>query len=145
MKTTYSIFFCNPQKYRSELYPCDASAFEGYTAVGRQVMDRTFEEISQYMATGSFPAREIPNNDGNNQIPVGNTPVPTYTSVSQAPQPVNYAVPVVPQNIVPPESMTAGPATYFPESRTVTGADLMGNTAPSVTPSEMPIRPVRRY
>lgn len=55
MNTTYEILFCNPNVYRSDLYPKDTSSFDNYNALGTVVLDKNYNEITEYLATGSFP------------------------------------------------------------------------------------------
>ena len=71
MNTTYSILYGNPQIYRPELYPKDESAFENYSVVGSIVMDKSFEELSEFIATGEFPQRS--NNSDNSTFATGTT------------------------------------------------------------------------
>lgn len=82
MTTSYSILYGNPQVYRQELYPKDSSLFENYSVVGSAVMDKNFEELSEFVATGEFPQRK------NNQKDVNDYPVrdntPTYPTSNQA-------------------------------------------------------------
>lgn len=54
-KTTYTMQMANPNVYPSESYPVDAAAFDGYSAVGSIVLDKTADDIREYLATGSFP------------------------------------------------------------------------------------------
>jgi hypothetical protein len=55
--TTYEIMLANPNVYRPDLYPKDASAFDGFTVSGRQVINKTAEEMNVYLSTGSFPEK----------------------------------------------------------------------------------------
>lgn len=86
MKTTYSINFANPSVYRPDLYKKDEEAFKDYTAFGTVVMDKSAEEINQFMQTGEFPKRES-NKDVNIQV----EPKPTYNT------PVNRQVESTPE------------------------------------------------
>ena len=62
MNTTYSIIFGNPQVYKPEFYPKDDSLFDGYSVVGSAVMDKSFDELAEFVATGEFPASQQVNN-----------------------------------------------------------------------------------
>ena len=56
MKTTYDIIpNLNPTQFPQENYPINANAFNGYTALGRIVLDKTADEIQTFINTGSFP------------------------------------------------------------------------------------------
>lgn len=95
MNTTYSIMFGNPQVYRPEFYPKDESLFKDYSVVGSAVMDKTFEELAEFIATGEFPARQ-----NNNSQPT-NTSYPEMSPQNPAP-PASYSVPnYVPSNPYP--------------------------------------------
>lgn len=68
MDTTYSILYSNPQVYRNEDYPKINNMFESYSAVGTAVLNKNFDEISEFIATGDFPqaakvARQNPESD----------------------------------------------------------------------------------
>ena len=55
MDTTYSILYGNPAVYNNSNYPKDENIFKNYHAVGPVVLDKTFEELSEFLATGEFP------------------------------------------------------------------------------------------
>ena len=94
MQTTYSILFGNPQVYRSDFYPKDDSAFENYSVIGTAVMDKTFEDISEFISTGKFPATE--NTQRNNEPTTHASPVVNNNNtsitdnVTGTPRPVRY-------------------------------------------------------
>lgn len=113
MDTTYEILYGNPTIYRADLYPKDVNLFNGYTALGTKVLDRSFEDISQFMATGNFPLRDKTGTVVTPQVPVSTpttpepvvtmpytaVPTPTYTTpptVSAPATPVATPVPNVP-------------------------------------------------
>ena len=54
-ETTYSILYGNPQMYKVEDYPKDENIFKNYSAVGTAVLDKSFEELAEFLATGDFP------------------------------------------------------------------------------------------
>lgn len=61
MDTTYEILYGNPNIYRPDIYPADRGDLEGYTALGKVVMDKDYNELAQFVATGSFPQRQQTN------------------------------------------------------------------------------------
>ena len=95
--TNYSILYGNPQVYRNDLYVKDDSIFEDYTALGNAVLDKSFEDIAEYILSGEFPSNKGGNN---NTPPVAQTPeyaappittqefVPTANAAPQ--RPVRY-------------------------------------------------------
>ena len=85
--TSYSIIFGNPNVYRNEMYPKIANAFDNYRALGNVVLDKSFDDISTFMATGNFPQtqKQVANQQtsvtpqtepyvNDNPYPVNNTP-----------------------------------------------------------------------
>ena len=93
MDTKYSIMYAPPQIYNDNTYPkVNAEAFDGYTAIGTAVMNKTPEEIGVFVETGSFPS-------------VGNDPdVASSPSVVPAPpvNPINITgntIPTTPSGI----------------------------------------------
>lgn len=57
MDTTYDIILANPKVYREELYPRVDNAFDNYSAVGSAVLDKSFDELAEFVATGEFPQK----------------------------------------------------------------------------------------
>lgn len=118
MSTTYELLYANPTVYRPELYPKDEKAFEGYSAFGKVVMDKTFDEISEYLATGQFPQRQNATNNNagpvNEQPTYGVAPTPT-TNPLTIPNNVPYGGGYVPQAAPAP---TAAPQGYTPTTTT---------------------------
>lgn len=53
--TTYSMMFANPNIYSPDRYPLIDGAFNGWSAVGNSVMDKSYDELCEYLKTGSFP------------------------------------------------------------------------------------------
>lgn len=49
MKTDYVFMFGNPTIYNDQLYPKDFSAFEGYTPLGGAILNKTAEEMLEYV------------------------------------------------------------------------------------------------
>ena len=69
LETKYDIIpNLNPQVFTEQLYPKDFSDFEDFSVLGGMVMDRTFEEINQFIQTGNFPQRAT--NNTPNTMPV---------------------------------------------------------------------------
>lgn len=62
MQTTYDMRLGNPSMYNEANYPKLADAFKNYTACGTIVLDKTFDEISAFIANGSFPEVKKPEN-----------------------------------------------------------------------------------
>lgn len=56
MDTTYSIMYASPNMYPEQSYPKVPNAFEGYTAIGTAVLDKSREDLAVYVAEGAFPA-----------------------------------------------------------------------------------------
>lgn len=91
--TSYDIMFCNPAMYDETKYPKIDNAFDNYKVLGGIVMDKSFEEILEFVNTGSFPevkkensletVQEIVNHFENkyyNTIPVENNPTSSTTA-----------------------------------------------------------------
>lgn len=55
MQTTYDMRLGNPSMYNEANYPKLVDAFNGYSACGTIVLDKNFDEIAAFIATGSFP------------------------------------------------------------------------------------------
>jgi len=119
MDTTYTILYGNPQVYREEMYPIDADAFQDYKAVGNVVMDKTFDDLAEYVATGAFP--ETPTAKTNTPVSNKDDDVP-FNYIESIPEQLN--VRPVPQdgkdiNIYPPVQSTITQATPNPGARPV--------------------------
>lgn len=59
--TTYSIMYANPQIYKNEFYPNIMSEYDNYNVLGTMLMDKSFDELTAYNTTGTFPAK-VPDN-----------------------------------------------------------------------------------
>lgn len=78
MGTTYEIMYAPPAIYRPDLYPKVPEIFANYSACGTVVIDRPYEDIVQFVATGSFPEKpQSDNNSAANAAPVMNQATPT--------------------------------------------------------------------
>ena len=87
MQTTYEVIpNLNKQIYRDDLYVKDTSAFENYSALGRIVFNKNFDELAEFVSTGKFPQRQNPNNEA--------VPKEQY---SAQPQAQYYGAPTTPQ------------------------------------------------
>lgn len=67
----------NPQVYNEQMYPKNFSDFDGFNVLGTMVMDRTYDEINQFIQTGQFPQRT----QNNTTSPMQNSPVIENNSV----------------------------------------------------------------
>ena len=79
--TTYQIMYASPQVYKPELYPKKEDLFEGFKVIGSIVMDKTFDELSSFVATGSFPSKT---NEGVVSYSSQNS-VPNFVPPTEAP------------------------------------------------------------
>lgn len=84
MDTKYTIMYANPQMYPENIYPPVPNAFDGYTAIGNVVMDKTVKDIIYFVTNGSFPEVQ-------NDAPKQNAPVVNQSAGNFIPQypPVN--------------------------------------------------------
>lgn len=63
----------NPQIYNDQIYVKDFSSFEGFNVLGGMIMNKSFEDINQFVLTGEFPNTSSVTQ---NSIPVSNTAEP---------------------------------------------------------------------
>lgn len=71
LDTTYDIIpNLNPQLYTLDAYKLDTSDFEDFKVLGRMVLDKTADEMIEYMRTGQFPQKKVDD-------------TPQYTTVPQ--------------------------------------------------------------
>lgn len=83
LDTTYDIIpNINPSVFTKEDYPIDYSSFEDFNVLGSMVMDKTSEEITEFMRTGSFPDKQTTFNTN-----ITSTPVDQNTG-NMAPRPI---------------------------------------------------------
>lgn len=113
VKTSYDINYASPMKYPAEAYAKPTTdLFENFNVLGTMVMNKTYDDLSNFVLTGQFPAN---NAESNNSINVNAgemsytpaEPAPNYapapqpaTSVAPAPQPTMNAAPT-PFNTTP--------------------------------------------
>lgn len=135
MNTTYEILFGNPSIYRPDLYPKKPELFEGYSACGTIVIDRDYNDIAQFVATGSFP--QAPSN---NQA---TAPVNTAQAARAAIDVVVDDAPPAPAAYPQP----AYPVAPNTNQRAPWEAPASGGYAQpaSGAPSSAPARPTRYY
>lgn len=84
MSTTYEIMYTNPQVFRADLYPKIPDAFNGYDVLGTVVLDKNFDELATFLATGSFPVVNNTNATASNVANVAPS-MPQQTPTYQAP------------------------------------------------------------
>ena len=59
MKTEYEIIpNLNKQVYRDDIFVKKDGCFDDFNPLGRMVMDKTADEIKEYLNTGNFPSKE---------------------------------------------------------------------------------------
>ena len=55
LQTTYDVMFANPMIYKPEIYVKDFSGFANLDLAHHSYMNKTFEEMAQFVQTGEFP------------------------------------------------------------------------------------------
>ena len=80
MDTTYNILYGNPQVYRNEEYPKDESLFKDYKVLGTAVLNKNFEELSEFLATGEFPQTPKAVANAEPELPYTYPETPTNTA-----------------------------------------------------------------
>lgn len=103
MKTTYSVLYGNPNIYKNELYPKVEGAFDNFSVVGTVVMDKTSEEMAEYLITGSFPSKT---NAVDDNTSTSKTTAPNETFAYPAPMYKNETFATANDNIPPWEART---------------------------------------
>lgn len=130
MDTTYEILYGNPNIYRPDIYVADKGALEGYTALGKVVLDKDYNELTQFIATGNFPQRQQPNN---NVAPAAAVP-----EIPDAPLTTNPAV-VTQQPYVAPVVPTPAETTpYQPQATPSVGGYVPTNSSAVPAPGYIP-------
>ena len=99
MATDYDIFPTNPTIYNSNIYVCPQDAFKDYTALGRQVLNKSFADIVEFLNTGNFPIKKY------NEAPLPEAPAqkPTYVPQERATATQPYTPPVQNTTYAPSE------------------------------------------
>lgn len=128
MGTTYEIMYAPPTIYRPDLYPKVPEIFANYSACGTVVIDRPYEDIVQFVATGAFPEKPQANN----------TTAQSAASVAQQAPPVQYRTNL---DAVIDDTPNVPPAS---NSGTAAPNNVPWNTAPTNAPGGMS-RPTRYY
>lgn len=110
--TSYSIMYGNPNIYKNEMYPKVDGAFDKYKVLGTAVMDKTFDEMSVFMNTGSFPAKQP---EERSATPVRDFMVnPTMSTVSN-PQMANTVAEPYVETISPYTHVVSNDTTTAPQ------------------------------
>ncbi len=125
--TTYDIMFCNPAVYNSDYYVKDGSAFENYSALGRIVLNKNFEELLTYVNTGSFPEVK------KEETPVATSVPPTYNNN---------------MNTIPPNTIPTQEPSFTPTPQQTMAPQMPNNTFGNQQPfnqTQQVQRPIRSY
>ena len=141
MDTTYDIMLANPQVYIPQLFPKVDDLFKDYKTIGTIVMDKNYDEITQFMVSGQFPMRakeveQVTAGAYQNYANITGNSYPQYETVitSQAPaQPVAEMRPI---DQMPPQSVTAPGYSQSIQS---------APTAPWESNQPVINRPIRKY
>lgn len=119
MSTTYEIMYGNPNIYRADLYVKKPELFDNYNALGTVVLDKSYDEISQFVATGTFPevAKQVTSNN-TQQVPPTNTNYANTAPANNyvAPAPVAEAAPQPAQRMpweAPSNNAPSRPTRYY--------------------------------
>lgn len=142
MNTTYSILYGNPQVYRPEFYPKDDSAFENYSVVGSVVMDKNFDELSEFVATGEFPQKS---DNSNPTATATNTVYQTPTPPISNPQVVNYGAPTTSNVEYVPHNTPIRDTMVNPNTHQYVDNNETAPQTPVYNTPNAPQRPVRYY
>lgn len=142
MQTTYEIVpNLSKTVFPDEVYVKDPSIFGTFEAFGTIVMDRTYEEMAHFVATGEFPAKPTAQQNNAPAAAPEVTPrtydapqaAPQYTPAA-APQPP-YQAPVAPAATnIPPTGGYNAPAaapTYAAPQAAPTAPNFGGQPAPA--------------
>lgn len=104
-KTSYEIVpNLNKAVYTDEIYVKDKSLFEGYSAFGTVVQNRSYEDLATYVSLGHLPERK----QQNNNAPQQTSYTTSYTPNSNAYTP-NVASSAVPQTAYVPQNTPTNP------------------------------------
>lgn len=98
MQTTYDMKLGNPSMYTDVAYPKVENAFDNYSACGTIVLDKTYEELEQFVTTGKFPETRRADNNDSTTTPSSNVPrndwnngvTNSYSTGDVAPNTPNY-------------------------------------------------------
>lgn len=143
MQTTYEIVpNLSPMIYKEEIYVKAPNLFEGFSVLGRMVMDKTAVDMDTYIRTGSFPANSN-SQSGNegvtprtyNNAPTAMPPMNSQPAYSTPPQ---TAVPAYQQYSVDPSVNTAPAA-----APQYSANPPFETAAPAYAPNPNPVAPPR--
>ncbi len=141
MQTTYEIVpNLSKAVYRDEVYVKDMNLFGDFNALGTFVMDRSYEDIAQFVATGTFPEKQTQAKEQAEVTPRTydsapvNAPVNTYVPTQPVP---DQSAPVYTQ------PSTGGPSQMY--SPTPSSAVPRSWDNSSSVPTGGFERPARRY
>lgn len=83
LDTNYDIIpNLNPQLYSDQMYVKDFSAFDDFNVLGGMIMNKSFEDINQFVLTGEFPAVS-PNHATPQTVTTSQTDVPPWNTPVQ--------------------------------------------------------------
>lgn len=70
LETKYDIIpNLNPQMFNEQLYPKAFSDFENFNILGSMIMDKSFDDINQFIMTGQFPQNVNNQNNVAHEVP----------------------------------------------------------------------------
>lgn len=90
MNTTYEVLFANPAIYKPEIFKADFSGFDKFSLFNYFVLDRNFNEMTEWVNTGKMPMPEPRKREEQPKQEVPQTPV-NNNQHNPAPQVVNNA------------------------------------------------------
>lgn len=140
MQTSYDIIpNLNKSIYRDDIYVKDTSAFEGYKVLGRVVLDKNFDELADFLSTGTFPKKQSVNDEATpkNQYAYQTTMAQQFEPMTDDDLPFSMG-PSTPQTPEPTVSEQQSPVSVAPRQTAV------NQGAPWAQPTNSN-RPVRRY
>lgn len=122
--------------YRDDVYVKKTDAFGEFNVLGVSVLNKNFDELTQFVATGSFPARVNNSQETPTYTATNMTAAPTDIPANVTTAPVNSVPTTVPNISNPPVANNFGvttadtqPTTAIPAVRTYTP------TAPTNAPT----------
>lgn len=81
MQTTYDMKLGNPNMYNEASYPKIEGVFNNYSACGTVVLDKNYEEMAEFVATGEFPkTKKESTNNAPSSMPNTVTPRDNWNS-----------------------------------------------------------------
>ena len=104
-ETTYTPYYCNPQVYKESLYPKAFDLFNGYKVLGGLVLDRSFEDVANFVETGTLP--QVAKKPQDEKKTVGQV-YPTATARQVAPQEEDFAPWEEPKTVIDTSKIERG-------------------------------------